>query len=758
MAMSARTASLLAQRGQYNPYGSTGRIRLLSPSNNSIATIARKSITSELNVMISKYNNGEISNEEMRDFLSGLQSNSNLSDSDQLDISEQVRDFDSRVQLEALTTAYKQAPENSLEEIQAADAIAAYYQAKGDAMQDGTPAQSQAYQSVAEWQARAEGVQDAINKNNARSLRYQKEFEIGGYGTGTSEKEVAKANAYMELANQAAADGDEVSYNKYLSYSEKAATRAQELYEKELQTDEKTQIKEALNSYVDMYHDGQINERQYLQLLAEIAPRIDAFGDYGLINTLNRTTDTIQKNLDKGGLKRTITESGLPAVIGTNKSGSGSGSGIVTDWDQEDWDYTDTLRQANEKLSNGEIDSAQYGQIVGTAMATHYVNIEDQIQALEAQSATNPYDKVKFEGRNTTIESALEKLYKEKADLQGASQAIEQGTAAFVEIPPNEFTSSGDVRSSGKAFATLKLVDTNNMDMNLYAPDNEGVFHKIEATKRYLTPEEQATTFGNTYTDANGQTFYLKGDAETGFYIETGEPYIKAYKPGSSEYVEVAMNKDGLVPGWNASNRMLEQDANRISATGATPEERKRNFELAKKEFLARREASKTGLVDEEGRAISTSEGPQKPALLDLGKVTRGLNIGSTPEQPKDRLPAGSTVSPEVVPQQEFMPVQPRAYEPPAPVSRPSSGSYQSAPSSLKLQLPKQSALTSLSSRVSMPELKIPAPPTNTFPTQSKPQSVSSFDKQAAAQRAQTKDLTSTIKNAWNTVKSWRPW
>src|SRR5581483_6808670 len=301
MAISARVAQLLEQRRASKALSSFGtRIRTLAPSNNVISTISKQTATAELNSMVSKYNNGQVSNEDMRLFLEKMANNSALSTNDRLEVQNQIADFDNRIKGDQLTTAYKAAPDNSLAQVQAATALAQFYTQRASTMQPGTPAHSQALENAAEWNAKVTDINQNIKKVASQNLRYQEEAKVNALPSNSAGRAKQKAEMWQKLYDQAVTDGDVVSANKYAANYQQEITTAQELASKEDVQAEKSTLTDFLNKLANDYHDGRIGEQEYLQALADVSPRIDATNDYGLINALNRTTDTVQKNLDKG--------------------------------------------------------------------------------------------------------------------------------------------------------------------------------------------------------------------------------------------------------------------------------------------------------------------------------------------------------------------------------------------------------------------------------------------------------------------------
>lgn len=569
----ARLQQLLEQRRASRGQSFGDRRRILAPTNNAISSISKRTVTSELDVMVKKYNEGQIGNEEMRSFLQKTVSNSALAPNDRQDVETQLRDFDDRIQKDALEAAYKAAPESTLVQVNAARALADYYKNRAAKMAPGTPVQSQNLQSAAEWDQKVVDVQNSAQKKARQNLRYSQEKEVNALPSNSSERASAKAEMYKKLYDQAVADGDATDANKYAAYYQQEVTSANELAVREDERStkesinaEKTDLRNTLGALQNAYHDGQIDENTYLQALSEISPRIDATNDYGLINTLNRTTDIIQKNLNKGGLQRgTSSVGGLPTVLGKGKGGKGSGggSGVLTDWDQQDFDYSDSLRKLQDGLRKGKLSTQDYKENLMKVVEQRVKDIEAQTAAVEAIAQENPNAKVLYNGKKTRAADVLESLSTEYSKLETQAGAILYGNPknlALVMVGPKEFSKAGDVTKSGKSFSTYELVDTANMPKDEYTRDLEGVYHPVLQRERPLTLEEQANVYNNTYTDTNGKTYKVRTDASTGNqYLITGEKYAKVYKPFSSEFREVESNKEGVVPNYEAASRLLKQ-------------------------------------------------------------------------------------------------------------------------------------------------------------------------------------------------------
>lgn len=555
---SARAASLYEQRK--NSFSLSDKRKVLSPSNSTYSSAARREAVSELDAMVAKYSGGMLGNDEMRSFLQKMAGNQQLTASERTDVETQLREFDDRVRRDQLESVYKSAPEDSIQRVSAAQALASYYQTKAGSMVAGTPAHSQMIEQAGQWTNQATSLQQQAATTQRRNMRYTEEAKVNQIPNNTSDRAMARADMYLKLANQAAADGDQTDYNKYASAYQQEITNAQGLSEREQEQafkEEERGVKEGfrmqLNQLADYYHDGKINEGQYLDALNTLAPQIDATNDYGLISTVNRTADTVYKNQQKGGKKTTMAASNLPVQL---KVGSaGTGSGISTTWDKADFDYSDDLRIAQQSFKKGEFTAEEYQMAVAEAVVNRAQELETRIESVYAKASANPNAKIKVNGRNQRVEDVYNTLIEEQEKVEAQAEAVESGTMGVVIVPPDEFTTTGNVKKTGKSIASFEIIDTRNMPPDQYAIDKSGIYHKIIPETMNLTPEQMADmnqVFNNTYTDPNDPTksYFIKYDSSGNPYYETGRQKVKVYEPGTGNMKEYDYAQGDVVPSW----------------------------------------------------------------------------------------------------------------------------------------------------------------------------------------------------------------
>jgi hypothetical protein len=569
MATSARTAALANQKNPYSSY------RILAPRDTKINTIAHQNAQSELSIMVERYNDGIVGNEEMQSFLSKQLTNPGFTASEIADVQNYIRDFDLKIRKDKLEAIYKAAPEYSLEKVTAAQALSNYFSQRAATLSPGTPAQSQALQNASDWNQTAVTEKDNIEKKARQNYRYTQETTINQTPTGTSENAYAKAQMYSDLAQQAQTDGDTTEALRLASLQQQYQTLGDQYVQKEAETatkEDQKQVKTNITNYLgdleNKYHDGSIDENQYLQALSEVQTYVDASNDYGLINRFNRITDTVQKNLEKGGLLRGTTATGLPVVLGKGPAG-----GQSTDWDKQDYDYSDNLKTVEEQFRSGNIDANKYSELVGKILSERQSQLDGRTAVLEAKAQVNPNEKVMYEGRKQRVSDVLTSIYKQSDELDPQIQAYQNGTFRLMEVAPDSTT------KTGKSTAQYRLIDVNAIPENerdQYAEDDSGVLHSIIRQQLNLTPDQMndpAQVANGYYTDpTSGQSQPVKYDSAGNPYIY-GKSQVNIYKPGSNEKVTVDYVEGQPIKSWASHADEIQTQAEQAWEKANTPKE-----------------------------------------------------------------------------------------------------------------------------------------------------------------------------------------
>lgn len=540
---SARQAQLLEQRRKYSGFSRFGETRrILNPNSlsGSLSSIARKSLDAEFVSMKKQYDDGLISNEDMRAFVQKYSDNALLTPQEKVSAADTLRDLDVAIDSSKVESSYKLAPNNTQQRADAAKAVAGYYGRLAGGMIPGTPAHSKALEKIGQWTQAARAEQDTVNKLYRQKLRAQNDLKISQMTNGTPEELQAKVESYMQLAQEAMGDGQETEAIKYQTLAQNANDQVPILQTKNAV---KT-IRGQLNELADQYHDGKINEDQYLSALFEIGNNADLTGDAGLISTVNRISDQVYKNKVAGGLNRAATNDGLPVVVGKQ------GAKTVTNWDNEDLEFKDDMKTLNESVSSGVLPDGtpfnlqSWSNIYADVLVARQ---QDVTSRLESLSRKDPFDKVFYGGKKVTVESATESLTTELETASGSIlgdktedgglsakiEALRSGRVVPIMVAPSEFTNAGDPRVSSKSVARIDFVDANNLPADQWTADSNGIYHKINKEKRNITPEEAAKVF-NGYLNTGKSSVPVYTDASGNQYVYTGNQKVDVYVPNTS--------------------------------------------------------------------------------------------------------------------------------------------------------------------------------------------------------------------------------
>jgi len=407
---SARKTQAELQREKFAAFYKFQRGRRIPSLSSKASSIAEKIQRAEDVDMINRYEDGLVSNEEFLSYLKDVLKRPSLSPSDRTKVLDTIRDTQVKIQVDALEAAYTEAPDRSLAKAEAARKIAQFYERRADEMVPGTPAYSNAMQQAARWNAQAESITTAVEKDSRALLRAQRELEISATTDTDSEATAAKAEMFYELAQEAAEDGDVLAAQKYQKMGNEKIQQAQELYLKE----QRTQALRDLTNVEVQWHDGTISFDDAMTRLAEINGLAVELGDVNLMESVRNVGDRLAKDQAKGGLERGMVQ-GLPVVYG--RSGSGTGGDILlssgeTAWEAED-NYIKQMREVQEKESKGEID-AQTATILKTKLVVdRYQKLKELEAVFNEIAETNPNAKVSFMGTKTKVGNALKKIESE---------------------------------------------------------------------------------------------------------------------------------------------------------------------------------------------------------------------------------------------------------------------------------------------------------------------------------------------------------
>lgn len=533
-------------------YSLSGKRRVLSPNSlaGNAASIARRTMEAESEAMTRKWKEGLISNSDLREFLTTYKDSPHLTPAEKVQVEQSLRTMDDLVQTEKLEADYKSAPDNSPQKVTAAQALSSYYSQKASSLISGTPGHSDATARAGQWLQTARAEQVKIESAQRAQSRAQKLYQVSLLPNGGVEELTAKQQAYTDLAAEARADGNETEALRYETLAQNVSDQIPALQQKLVSKEIKTYMEQLANDY----HDGRIDETKYLAELNAIAPQIDESGDNSLIRAFDRTVDIVYKNQQAGGLRRGSTTDGLPVVLG-----KGAGSGAVTSWDKEDFDYSDNLRVAYELFKAGKVDGAKYSELLAKSVNERAGQLESRYNVLYEKARENPNDRVLYHGKKTRVADVLEDVIQEQDSLGVQVDSINRGTFAIVEVPPDQFNQSGKIKKSGKPVSTYQIIDTNNLPQDEYALDEKGIYHPISRQQQPLTPEQMANVVNGVYTDEKGNSQFVRFDAAGNPFIFSGKQTVDVYEPGTSNKQTLDYTAGMTVPAYKPPLAQGEQ-------------------------------------------------------------------------------------------------------------------------------------------------------------------------------------------------------
>lgn len=557
--VSSRLAQLLEQRRASSTQLRFGGGTRVLTGGNSLQersnAIALKTTTSELELKTKQYNDGLISNEEMRGFLVGLQNNTLLSQIERYDVSSKIRDFDSRIRLGKLEAVYKNAPDNSLVKVSAATAISNFYAEKAGAITVDTPAYSQAIESSGQWKQSALKEQDQVEKLN-RSLRRAQLFkEVASTAPNSIEEARQKALAYQELAKQARSDGDETQALQLETRAQNEVSSIPAITdrnEKQALVENRRKLNDYINTTLNDYKDGRISAGQVKLNLEEADKYASELGDTSSQIRLNTISSSIDRDIEKGvsyqnegafGSKikgggsgelsldvgGNLTEgysggtgsvSGGGGVSGNVSSGGGTGgpapsatSGTLSSIDRN---YEEQIKKAHKWFLDGQTpDGKRYGS--NEYVSTLYLLADDRkndlTNVVSQLSNMNPDAKVGYRGSKIGVEKLKNQYEEELNNVVLDVNKFRQGDV----LPIMEVDGKGKPKLSLKSASEIQGLQDN------YMIDSQGVAHKIKQDRQYFDNQ-----------DAIDQYLSQNPTAKTKTDIATGKSYI-----GGPKYVDV---------------------------------------------------------------------------------------------------------------------------------------------------------------------------------------------------------------------------
>lgn len=485
MATSVLQQQILAKR-KFNAtmykFGGGRRVQSLSTRVNSIAD---KTQAAEDEDVINRYSDGLISNDDFLSYLNGILKRPDLPLSDRSQVENKIRDTKQKIQAEQLEAAYNQAPDKSSEKAIAAQAVANYWKSTAEGLIPGTPAYSVALQNYGTWTDRAVTIKAAAETEDRRTQRALKELTISAMDTTKSDSLFAKAQAYQELSNEAAQDGDQIEAAQMM-------TKANSLIEQAggaQVSEEKLSIMADFRKLKNAWHDGTISQEDLGEALGAIDGRATAIGYDGFYASFDTFVDKVQKDIEKG-LKRS-TFAGLPTVQGRGR-GSGGSSVINTKsgktWEEEDEYYVDKMREVDRMMKLGMIDPDAGTAVKTLLMMERGTVIQDRISSLEGKAYG---DNIPYQGKKKDAGDLMQ-TFENEIMLDASSPGgykipiLKEGLADILELQNPQLTASiqgklDELQKSGEDLQSLSPYDVvGKMKLDFGELSNKAYVQKID--------------------------------------------------------------------------------------------------------------------------------------------------------------------------------------------------------------------------------------------------------------------------------------
>ena len=529
MAKSARQAQLELQRTSYQTYRKFGdSIKILSGGGlgSTLTSLAKSNANAELDAKVKQYNDGVISNEEMRAFLQKMSGSNLLSPTDKVEIQNKIRDFDDNIQVSKLETAYKNAPNDSPAKVSTANALATFYTQKASTQQQDTPAYSNTLSMAAQWSTTAKNETVQIQKKERSLKRAQLFNEVYKQVPNSSAEAYQKSQAFATLANQALEDGDQLAAAQFQAQSTQAysdyqatVTREGEKATKEASAANRKQLNDYVNNAYNSYKDGKINADEFLQYLNAADSQAAELGETSVQLRLNSLASSVYRDIEKGiyytpdgafgdksgggggggsevlfdpttgGLSYGVANGGkgTGTTKSTGKGSAVSGKGATTSKSgpvslgELNSNYKDERAKLKEYFNQGKISANDY-KVGLAAMDADRAN--DLAQIYYGLKDIDPNAKIVINGKKQRVGDVTETLKKE-ADIVSSSAKIfaNKNTVPFMEL-----SAKGDLKNVPSI--VFKDVSQLGKKGENYILDAQGTAYKLNSYDSVISRQE----------------------------------------------------------------------------------------------------------------------------------------------------------------------------------------------------------------------------------------------------------------------------
>lgn len=410
MATSARTAAIKTQRAaSSNLLKFTRGTRILSISDRT-SSIANSVQNAEDKDVANRYADGLLSNDAYLTYLNSMLTRSGLSYADKVQVQNSIRDTQDKIGAEFMEAQYDAQADNTMAKASAAQKVAEYWKAKADSLVPGTPAHSVALQNYGTWTNRYESNFTAAGRTERAATRAKTEAEISMLDLTKSEEAIKASQMYQQLAQDAAADGDQVQADQYTAKANNLIDTANAAAATETRKGGLLSLAQIRNAW----HDGTITYQEAINALSEVEAIAINSGDAAMQNSVNSLADTIYKDNEKG-INRQMMGS-LPVVYGRGGGGTGSVQGTNgKSWYENDQDYINATKSQLEKA--GTLDSKSSTVLQMRLLVGRKLDLESRVSQLQALiDSKGEKAKVPYEGKN---QSAIDVLRQVQSELNG---------------------------------------------------------------------------------------------------------------------------------------------------------------------------------------------------------------------------------------------------------------------------------------------------------------------------------------------------
>lgn len=529
---------------------SAGRGRVLTGFGGDLAgynqSLIQKRADLEDQVMQKKYDNGEITLDELVTHLKKAATRSWVSVEQRDLLMEEIQSLEQNKLDEVIASQYKNGQITARQ-------VAAYSKSKLGKLNPSSPLAQQLQAEISGWEEKAN--QEDIDLEERRILAEASAKEDG------AEQQLFLEKSYNELADKANAMGFKEEAYGYTVKANEAKFKIDAYKEQSAATTSK-QDRENLvgdmNLLINDYHDGRVDATTFLGQLDQLESKAVSSGYSDLLDDMNKWVDAVREDMvygkawDRGG-----TRIGRKST-GTGTGGTGWRGASGGDWETNEQQYKNNVKELQNKLATGQINGDQYKAGLSEVMADRVKDVSDYINHL---SDLDDATKVVFNGTKKKVGDVIESL---TAELEGnwgkplGLSETEAGKAGLVAMAndianyPGSYVPVMNVSGAGpgaRGNITLQLLTPELQNSSV--ADTAGVYHKVMEDKlmqkilsqdEYMAlPESEKLNYGY---DAAGGTWNEK-------------------KKSSKRYVDVYSNNGDMVRYYvDANNRIVDWEPN----------------------------------------------------------------------------------------------------------------------------------------------------------------------------------------------------